>query len=158
MSRFGLKVAKLFGDKLPAFASQSDAEHELYAFRDSRLHRLDSIASDKDAFKPDGSPESLKTLENWYFELWEANDFNNINSNLKEFEECMAMYFGHVLVKNITDAEWIVSEFAFEKGKYEIGVKFGLTSIMLRRFTDHFKTPNNKRHQSLWRRYKKYRT
>ena len=158
MSRYGLKIAKLFGKKLPAYSSQADAQRHLYAFRDDRLHRLSKLALASDKFEVDSSPESLKALEAWYFELWETNAFKSIQTSREEFEECMAMYFGHVVVKNMKKAEWIVSEYAFENGKYEIGVTWGSRSIMLSRFTDHFKTPNNKRHQSIWRKFKHYCT
>ena len=158
MTRFGLKIAKLFGKKLPGFASQAEAERELYGYRDDRLQKLSRLASASDDFKSTGTPESLKQLEAWYFKLWEDDAFEDVGSTREEFEECMAMYFGEVLVGNIAGAEWIVSEYAFEEGKYEIGVKWQLTSVMLRRFTDHFKTSNNKRRQSIWRRYKQYCT
>ncbi|MHC3994689.1 hypothetical protein ACXWTF_07650 [Thiomicrolovo sp. ZZH C-3] len=156
--RYGLKIAKLFGKKLPAYSSQADAERDLFAFRDNRLQRLSDFASASDMFEPDSSPESLKSLEVWYFELWEDNAFESLHTKREEFEECMAMYFGNVIVKNMAKAEWIVSEYAFEKGKYEIGVAWGSGSIMLFRFTDHYNTPNNKRHQSIWRKFNHYST
>jgi hypothetical protein len=157
LSRYGLKIAKLFGKKLPAYVSQANAEKELFAFRDVRLQRLNALALASNTFEPDSSPESLKSLEIWYFELWENNTFKSINTKREEFEECMAMYFGNVVVKNTAKAEWIVSEYAFEKGKYELGVTWGSGSIMLSRFTDHFKTPN-KRYQSIWRKFNHYCT
>jgi hypothetical protein len=146
----------LFGKKLPSFASQTDAERELYAFRDARLQKLSQVASATEDFELTWTPESLKGIEAWYFELWENNAFEVIGSTREEFEECMAMYFGEVFVRNVSGAKWIVEEYAFESGKYEIGVQKDAIAIMLRRETDHFKTPNNKRRQALWRQYRKY--
>lgn len=158
MSRYGLKIARLFGKTLPAFSSQAEAETVLLAFRDAKLRRIHELASNSPDFRPDYTPESLKALERLYFQLYESKSFEKIGSTREEFEECMAMYFGEVVVRNIPTAKWAVQEFAFEKGKYEIGVQKGLTTIMLRRFTDHFKTPNNKKQEWIWRQFKQYCT
>jgi len=156
MGKLGLKIAKLFGTTLDTFSNQIDAEKELYEFRDLRLNKLNDLARLSATFDADGSPESLKEIEKWYFELWENNEFGQIGVDRKEFEECFAMYFGRVFVENNVDWHWIVSEFAFQRGKYELGISNVSVSIMLSRFTDHFDVPNNKRRQSIWRKYRKY--
>jgi len=158
MTKFGLKIAQLFGEKLPRFSSQEEAERALLAFRDAKLHKIHKLASTLPDFALDCLPESLKAMERVYFRLHESNSFEEIKSTREEFEECMAMYFGEVFVRNIPNSKWVVKEFPFEKGKYEIGVQKGLSTVMLRRFTDHFKTPNNKRQESIWRRFKQYCT
>ena len=156
MSRFGLKIAKLFGRDLPAFKSRSEAEEELYKFRDARLQKIEKVSQMSEEFLADHSAESLKTMEKLYFDLFESNDFSRIDSTRQEFEECMAMYYGEVFVRNVSDSDWIVEEYVFEKGKYEIGIRKDDLTIALRRFTDHYKKPDNKRKQSIWREYKRY--
>jgi hypothetical protein len=156
MGIIGLKVAKLFGRKLPAFNSKSQAENVLFSFRDIRLERIQEFAARSLTISADYSPESIKVLEKWYFDLFENGNFKSLGTNREEFEECMAMYFGEVMVRNIPESAWVVEEFVFTKDRYEIGVRTGNLTIMLSRFTDHFNTPNNKRRQSLWRKYKQY--
>jgi hypothetical protein len=65
----------------------------------------------------------------------------------------MASYFCEVVVRNCRDAKWEVREFSFESGKFEIGVERGLLHLMLARFTDHYKQPNNKRRQKIYKMY-----
>ena len=158
MTKYGLKIAGLFGKQLPGFSSQQDAEKSLLTFRDVRLRRIHELARALSRFKPDYTPESLKTMEQLYFKLHQSNSFEKVGSNREEFEECMAIYFGEVFVRNVPNSKWVVEEFAFERGKYEIGVKKGLFTVMLRRFTDHFKEPNNKKQESIWRKFTQYRT
>ena len=67
----------------------------------------------------------------------------------------MAMYFGETAVIS-ANARWVVKEYFIGSGKYELGVCKGSTTMMLRRFTDYYREPNNKRQQSLFRLYKKY--
>jgi hypothetical protein len=65
----------------------------------------------------------------------------------------MASYFGEVVVRSRPDARWEVREFAFEHGKFEIGVRRGLLHMMLTRFADHYKQPSNKRRQKIFKMY-----
>ena len=153
MGWLGLKIAKAFGQKLPAFSSQSDAEYHLFAHRDARLQRIANLAASSDVFFADFTPESLKNLEQWYFILWESDGFGALGISREEFESCMAMYVSEVAVQNCSDAKLEVREFGFEPGKYELGVQRGLTHLMRSRFTDHFNTPNNKRRQKIYREY-----
>lgn len=99
----------------------------------------------------------MKKLEAWYFQLWESNSFEKLRINRETFERCMSFYFGEVAHRN-SGAEWIVEEYAFERGKYEIGVRRGLMNFMLGGFADYFETPNNKRRQSIYRQYRQYFT
>jgi hypothetical protein len=123
MSLFGLKVAKQFGEKLPSFKNQAEAETILFKQRNENLRQLLEMAKTPDFFAPDFTPESLKPLEQWYFELYEFNGFSKFATTRERFESCMAAYFGEVVIRNCPDARWIVREFAFESGKYEIGVQ-----------------------------------
>ena len=60
MSRFGLKVAQLFGKKLPAFRTLDEARSALFAERDTRLATMRALALKSERFVADGSPETLK--------------------------------------------------------------------------------------------------
>jgi hypothetical protein len=149
MSLFGLKVAKQFGEGLPSFKNQSEAETILFKQRDESLRQLLEMAKTSEIFVPDFTPEILKSLEKWYFELYESNGFSKYAKTREKFESCMAAYFGEVVIRNCPDAWWTVREFAFENGKYEIGVQKKLLHFMSK-FTDHYKQPNNKRHQKIF--------
>jgi hypothetical protein len=150
MSLFGLKVAKQFGEKLPSFKNQAEAETVLFKQRDEKLQQLLEMAKTSGIFVPDFTPESLKPLEQWYFELYESKGFSKLATTREEFESCMAAYFGEVTIRNCPDARWAVREFAFERGKYEMGIQKKLLHLMLSKFTDHYKQPNNKRRQRLF--------
>jgi len=149
MSLFGLKVAKQFGEKLTSFKNQADAETVLFKRRDEKLEQLLEMAKKSGIFIPDFTPESLKPLEQWYFELYESKSFSKFSTTREEFEGCMAAYFGEVAIRNCPDARWAVREFAYGPGKYEIGIQKKLLYLMLSKFTDHYKQPNNKRRQRL---------
>ena len=153
MSWFGSRVARLFGQKLPAFSSLTEAEAYLFAQRDERLRRITELAASSDNFAADYTPESLKNLERWYFELMDTNGFQPLGISREGFECCMASYFCELAVRNCPDVKWEVREFEFAHGKFEIGVQRGLLHFMLNRFTDHHKQPNNKRRQKIYRMY-----
>jgi hypothetical protein len=152
MSKTGLRAAKLFGSQLPEFRGLAQAEHALLRERDRLIRRLTDLARRSATFQPDFSPESLKDLERWYFELLDSGEFRSIGADEETFERAMAMYLGEVLVQNAPPFEWFVTEFAFEQGRYEIGVRRPLHHVMLSRLTP---TPRerNRREQSIWRRY-----
>ena len=114
---------------------------------------MTELAMAAKTFAADYTPESLKNLERWYFELMETNGFKALGVSREDFECCMASYFCELAVRNCPEAKWEVQEFAFESGKFEIGVQRGLFHLMLNRFTDHYKKPNNKRQQKIFRMY-----
>jgi len=66
MSQYGMLVACQFAQDLPEFPEQSDAKEALLAWRDKGLQEL-SLLSGLAALL-DYSPESLKSLESWFFE------------------------------------------------------------------------------------------
>jgi hypothetical protein len=155
MSRTGRIAAKLFGQKLPAFADPVDAQGVLYRRRDELLGRLRDVAGQSGAFRPDFSPESLKDLERWYFELVEGGGFRSIGADEDSLERTIAMYLGAVLVRNAPPFEWFVTEFAFGRGPYEIGVRKPLYEVMLSRLAPDPRD-RNKRGESLWRMYQRH--
>jgi len=156
MSWFGLQVAKKFGKRLPSFAGQEEAEEELCKQRDQRLEHLTQLAKLSGVFTPDYTPNSLKNLEKWYFNLWESDGFKLVGISREDFECCMASYFCAVAVRSCPDAKWEVRAYGFERGKYEIGVQRGSSHLMLSRFTDHCKQAGNKRQQKLYEMYQEW--
>ena len=68
----------------------------------------------------------------------------------------MAMYVGEVIVKNHAMFRWVVREFPFVPGTYEIGVERGTLAVMLTRLGDVHTRPNNKKRESIWREYRRW--
>jgi len=153
MTKAGMAAAQEHGTNLPSFASQGEAEHSLFARRDELLLTLQKSASGNSTFRFDSSPDSLKALEKWYFDLLEGQNFGSLGLDQATFEHCISMYLGHVLVQNHPKFKWVVEKFAFQEGKYEIGVQRPLFSLMLTGRRNLAGKPNNKRRQSLWREY-----
>jgi hypothetical protein len=155
MSKAGLLAARLFGKSLPTLRNQAQAERALQTRRDDLLRMLADWSKRSTDFRPDLSPESLKGLERWHFRLVDGPGFRSINTDLETFERAMAMYIGAVFVRNATPPfEWFVKEFAFESGRYEIGVRRDLFAMMLSR--QSISHEHNKRQESLWRMYSRY--
>ncbi|HMV46418.1 MAG TPA: hypothetical protein PLD20_18420 [Blastocatellia bacterium] len=156
MSKQGLEAAKQPGEALPSFTSLENAASFYFAFRDDHLLILTRITAEQNDFTADFSPGSLKQIEAWYFKLCESNSFEGHKTNRATFERCLAMYFCEVVVRTFPNATWVVEESVFSPGKYELGVRKGLCTYMLTRFTDHYKESNNKRRQSIYRLFNKY--
>src|SRR4051812_8345580 len=107
MSRLGIKIAQLFGRKLPGYRTPDEARAALFAARDTRLAQFLSLAAKSPAFTPDGTPTSLKTMEAWYFQLLETDGFKQLGVSPEDFGKGMGVYFGHVAVAH-AGAEWCV--------------------------------------------------
>jgi hypothetical protein len=152
MTRAGLLAAKLFGSRLPTYRDLAHAERALLSRRDELLRELVARSRLASSFRPDFTPESLKELERWYFELNDGPGVRSLGTSEETFERAMAMYLGEVLVRNVPEFEWLVTEFAFEQGRYEIGVRRPLFALMLSRQTFPARE-RNKRAQSMWRTY-----
>ena len=151
-----MKAALEHGRALPSFPDQRTAETTLYRLRDERLQKLTDAATHSTTFSADCSPESLKALEAWYFELWDSKSFDAIGIDRKEFECCMGAYLGEVFVRNAPGFNWCVEEFPFEPGKYQLGVRKPLVVIMTPGFADLYASLRNKRRQRVWREYQQY--
>jgi hypothetical protein len=154
MSRQGREIALKYGQQLPAFESLVEAEQYYRALRERHLALLVEIPAEQPSFIPNYSPESLKQLEKLYFQLYDTDSFASVGTDRETFEICMAMYFGETAVR-CAHAQWIVEPYFLAPDRYQLGVRKGLFTMMLTRFTDHFREPDNKRHESLFRRYKK---
>lgn len=136
-------AAKQYAEDLPAFDSLEDArEHLMSAQRET----LGAFLREQGAkLELDFSLESLRRLEKWFLE-----------AGSPEAGECgysvphaIGFYFGEILCRT-SGFSWVVEEFPFQRGRYGIGVKRPLLSIMLTKG----KRPviaGNKRMQSLWR-------
>jgi len=155
MSESARQIAIRHGDRLPSYSSQEEAESAWFSFRNDHLAILQKIATMQPAFVPDYQAESLKKLEQWYFQLNKSDTFQILGFLRDVFEICMAMYFGETAVRS-ANARWVVKEYFLGSGKFELGVCKGSITMMLRRFTDYYCGPDNIRQQSLFRLYKKY--
>ena len=156
MSRSGMTAAAEHGAHLPKFGSLGEAEATLYQERDQLLAKLAELARESNGFDCTFHPESLNSLERWYFRLLDADAFRAPSMPRLELERCIAVYFGEVLVRSIPPFEWFVSEYTFSPGRYELGVRRPLLAIMLSQPKSPDPRERNKRSQSLWREYSRY--
>jgi hypothetical protein len=153
MSRRSLQIAREHGSSLPAFPSQAEAERALFLQRDERLARIRGWAADSGMFVADGTPESLKALEAWYFEVGDNRDVA-IGATSAEVKESIGAYFGQVLCGS-SGFEWIVGEDAFVPGHYAIGVRKALCTVWVSNGISPDAPERNRRRQSLFRMYRK---
>lgn len=157
MSKYSLNIAHQYGEKLESFNSLEEAKQYFLSYKDSLLKRLEDLCKDNSFFSPDYTIDSLKQLEKWYFGLFENNLFDTIGLDREEFENLMSIYFGAVVVRNNDSAKWVVEEFAFVKGKYELLVNKGAMNMAIdNKCNNWFKKPCNKTHTLLFREYNKY--
>jgi hypothetical protein len=148
MSQYGMLVAGQFAQGLPEFSEQATATEALLAWRDRGLQELYLLSGLAPSL--DYSPESLKSLESWFFQ----NGQPAATESGFSIPHAIAFYVGEVLCRS-RQFQWVIQEFPFSKGRYEIGVtRQGLT-IMLTK-GKHLQLAGNKRMQSLWREYQRY--
>src|SRR5437867_3955204 len=131
MSRAGRRAADDLGRTLPRYGSQEEAEQALFDQRDLLLGRLRTAAAASPSFQFDLTPESLKTLERWYFEVRERGTFARYGLSPETFERCIAMYLGEGIVKNQAAFGWVVGGCAVVTGMYGSGRDRGLPRVML---------------------------
>jgi len=143
-----MKVALQYGEQLPAYSSPTEAEEILLQLKDSTLVSL--LAEHGSTIGLDYSPQSLKVLEKWYFEA----GCPKVGTGNYSMAHAIGFYLGEVFCRS-AGFSWIVKEFPFKKGHFEVGINRGLLSIMLTKG----KAPSvegNKRMQSLWREYRQH--
>ena len=140
--------------QLPAFASLGEAKATLYRERDRLLAELAKFALESNGFDCTFRPDTLKALEAWYFQLLDDDAFTVMPR--RKLERCIAVYFGEVLVRSL-HFEWVVSEYTFSPGRYELGVRQALLSVMLTGPKRPDPRERSGRMQSLWREYLRYR-
>lgn len=152
MSEHGLIIALKYGEKLKEFDDKVQAEKFFISYKDELLNRLEAISEQLDGFFPDYTIESLKDIEKLYFQLYRNNTFGKLGLSQKQFESIMSVYWGEVVIKNNADAKWLIEEFAFSQGKYELLVNISIFDM----FQDLYKRQDNKRQNLLFREYNRY--
>jgi hypothetical protein len=148
-----LEIALQRAETLPSFDSQAEAERVLLQLRDDSRQEILRLAEEQKLVL-DLSPESLKTLERWYFERLQTEGFARFGLTKEQFEQWMGIYLCCVFVENKSQFSWVVQESTFAKGKYEIGVTKGLMTILVGRMRPP-SLEGNKRMQSMYREYQK---
>lgn len=152
MSEHSLIIALKYGEKLKEFDDIAQAEKYFISYKDELLNRLEAISEQLDGFSPDYTIESLKNIEKLYFQLYRNNTFGKLGLSQKQFESIMSVYWGEVVIKNNADAKWLIEEFAFSQGKYELLVNISIFDM----FQDLYKRQDNKRQNLLFREYNRY--
>lgn len=150
----GLDAAREFGERLPRFSNLAEAEPALFRERDRVLDLLRAASRVRPGFAFDLSPASLKQLEPWYFSSVEGPGAEAAGLDRTTLEWAVAMYFGAVVVQHCPPFAWVVTEFPFLAGRYEIGIERPLYRRSLTLGIDLTARPNNRRQQSLWRDYR----
>jgi hypothetical protein len=148
MSRQGIITAGQYSVELPTFGSITEAKNSLFGSRDVGLRELLSVLQLQGLL--DYTPESLKPLEKWFFTAGQPAALPTGYS----VAHSIGFYLGEVYCRH-AGFNWIVQEFSFAKGRFEIGVHRSLLSIMLTKGITPQST-GNKRMQSLWREFKQY--
>jgi hypothetical protein len=157
MSKDGLAAAVKYSKDLIAFNDSKEAEDFFSTYRTSLLEELERISAESGVFTPDYSVDSLDPLEKWYFDLYENDSFSSTGVTKETFEKMMEIYFGETAVRGSEEANWIVREFPFVKGKYELLVKKGLMSMsIVGKFQNLQNVQGNKRKNLMIRDFKKY--
>ena len=157
MSKHSLNIAVKYGESLREFRDQSEAEDYYISYKDDLLNRLKAISTQASAFFFFFSIESLKKLENWYFNLYEKQSFDKAGSTQEDFESMMSVYWGEVIIKNNEDAEWGVEEYPFSQKKYELLVHKGFCNVsVVDKYHDLYHKQGNKRRNLLFREYNRY--
>ena len=148
MSRVGTIVAGQYAHELPTFSDSAEAHEILFAQRDAGLQELHITGGLSE--KLDYSAESLKVLERWFFE----NNQPITTAAGFSISHAIAFYYGEVLCRK-GGFRWVVQEFPFANGRYEIGVQRPLLIVMLTR-GKQLQAAGNKRMQPLWREFQSY--
>jgi hypothetical protein len=117
------------GAKLPRFATAAIARRTMLAARDEALAAVRAVAGTHGVVLDD-TPESLRAIEAWYFALHgKRGGFARAGTDRRRFETAMGLYYAAVAVAD-AGATWVVQEFAFAPGTYELGLEAGLLAIL----------------------------
>jgi hypothetical protein len=148
MSKQGMKAAYLYGEELPEFSSLSIATESLLSYKEDTLLAFvnESFPNTLIAY----TSASLKDIEAWYFNA----SCPQTGPGGYFVPHAIGFFFGETLCRS-AGFSWIVTEFPFTPGRYGIGVKRDLLTIMLTQGV----TPTsvaNKFRNSLFRDFNRY--
>lgn len=143
---------------LPTFDSQDEADKFFIAVKDDRLKEFLFFLEKHIFFAPDYTPETLKDVERLYYHLYEEGKFGDDLIKIEDFELCMSLYFGEVVVRNTNLFKWGAEKHFLTNNAYYLAIKKKLLSIGIARLKNYYNTKNNKTRQSLYRKYKSYST
>jgi len=152
MSRAGRLAAEAYGQALPQFASVEEATRVLMAKKAETLEYLQR----QYCGTLDFSPESLKTIEAWYFTHFASGEDKSGELERVAIEEALAVYFGEVVVRTNSRFEWAVKPYVYTPGRYELTVSTSFIQLGVTRVTDLYARRNNARRQSIYRDFKQY--
>ena len=147
-----MKVAQAYGAMLPTYESAEEATEALFRYRDSALEYLA-------AHYPgvlDYSPESLKTLEAWYFSHFEHGQERSGDLSRARIEESLGTYFAAALIRADSRYSWAVEPFPFTPDTYVLAAARPLMQVNVTRRTNLYAHSRNVRRQSLYREFKRY--
>jgi hypothetical protein len=157
MRKKPIDMARDFGEDLPSFNSLAEATDHYERYRQAGLETLAGVVAAKTGFALDYSPESLKSLEDSYFKLIETGGFSSLGMSQQAFESLMGIYFGAVATRNDPAVRWIVQEFAFAPGRYELGVTKGRTTVMVSSLRNlNLMQPHRKTRDRLYRMLQRF--
>ena len=148
MSRQGMIAAKLHGEELPTFTDAVVASESLTSYKDETLSTFA-----REVFlgvEPNFTPAGLKEVEAWYF----GSSCPAVSEDGCSIPHALGFFFGEVLCRN-AGFTWVVQEYAFRPGCYEIGVNKGILYIMLTK-GKHPTLDRNAQKNSLFREYNRY--
>jgi len=157
MSRQGLKIAVKIGLSRRKFLNEESAKKYFNSLRKEVFELVEKLKIEYPNHKLDYSPESLKLIENIYFDYYDKNKFSEETISKDEFEILLAIYDGNVYVTN-GKANWIVEEDAFVRdNRFYLAIKSlnGFLTIDCTKWGNHERRPSNKRRQLIYREYKK---
>lgn len=157
MSKKPIDIAREFGGQLPSFSNLAEATDYFERYRQAGLQALADLIAEKPGFTMDYSPDSLKSLEDVYFNLIETSRFPDLGLSQQAFESLMGIYFAAVATRNARDAHWIVQEFAFAPGRYELGVVRANATVMVTSLRNlNLMQPHRKKRDRLYRMFQRF--
>jgi hypothetical protein len=109
------------------FATQEEAEAELFATRDRDLAELASLGAQYPELKMDFKALSLKRLEQFYFTCY-VDKKTNIPIEKDRFETLLTQYLRQVFVANDM-AEWFIEENDFAPGRFSLNILYGYGAL-----------------------------
>src|SRR5713226_8317648 len=106
-----MDVAREFGEQLPSFASLAEASRHYERYTQAGIQALEGLTPSLPGFAMDYSPDSLKSIEEIYFNLAETAGFAGLGLTQQAFESLIGVYFAAVVTRNDPKARLVVQEF-----------------------------------------------